>query len=29
MSIENVDKAIVLINSHLDEADFAGNKDER
>lgn len=29
MSIENVDKAIVLINSHLDEADFARNKDER
>lgn len=29
MSIENVDKAIVLINSHLDEADFSGNNDER
>lgn len=28
MSIDDVNKTIALINSHLDEADFDGNKDE-
>ncbi|CAI3159253.1 hypothetical protein MWMV7_MWMV7_03137 [Acinetobacter calcoaceticus] len=29
MSINDVDKAIALINLHLDEADFQGHKEER